>query len=333
MQLLKYIITATFLMLIFSARIAFADDPKPADTIAKPADNAPPADKQKTKQQDKASEEKYLLHYKFHEGETLKWDVEHRTIVRATYGGSTQSTETQSTSCKVWKVTEVKPSGEATIEHSVEWAEMRQKLTGAKELHYDSRTDKEAPEGFQSAAKAVGVRLSTIRLDPTGKVISIKRENINPANKTEEEKNRKQEDTWLAVPLPSEAVSVGHVWKIPQNIDVPLEGGLVKKVKALQRFELEQVKNGVAVIHVSTVILTPVSDPAVESQLVQREVDGRVRFDIAEGRLIGQELNIDKNVVGFRGDGSSMHYVNRFRERLQSSVAVESAARTEDTTK
>ena len=39
---------------------------------------------------------------------------------------------------------------------------------------------------------------------------------------------------------------------------------------------------------------------------------GRVRFDIDEGRVLGQQMDIDKPVVGFRGDASSIHYVNRY---------------------
>ena len=79
---------------------------------------------------------------------------------------------------------------------------------------------------------------------------------------------------------------------------------------------MEEVKTGVATIRFSTDVLTPVTDPMVESQLVQRESVGRVRFDIDEGRILSQQIDIDKHVVGFRGDASSIHYVNRFSERL-----------------
>ena len=107
-------------------------------------------------------------------------------------------------------------------------------------------------------------------------------------------------------------MAVGHTWSLPQDIEVPLPSGAIKKIKAVQQFVLEDVKTGVATIRVSTDILTPITDPAVESQLVQREAAGRVRFDIDAGRILGQQMDIDKHVVGFRGDASSIHYVNRF---------------------
>ncbi|NLE56792.1 MAG: hypothetical protein GX616_00415 [Planctomycetes bacterium] len=90
----------------------------------------------------------------------------------------------------------------------------------------------------------------------------------------------------------------------------------MKRIQAVQQFKLEEVKTGVAVIRVSTDILTPISDPAIESQLVQREAAGRVWFDIDAGRVLRQEMETDKRVIGFRGDASSIHYVNRFTERL-----------------
>ena len=89
------------------------------------------------------------------------------------------------------------------------------------------------------------------------------------------------------------------------------------------------MKTGVATIRVATEILTPVTDPAIESQLVQREATGWVRFDIDAGRVLGQQLDIDKHVVGFRGDASSIHYVNRFSEHLVSEPA-KTAAKTAD---
>ena len=40
--------------------------------------------------------EKYTLRYKFHPGETIRWEVEHRSNVRTTVSGTTQTAETLS---------------------------------------------------------------------------------------------------------------------------------------------------------------------------------------------------------------------------------------------
>lgn len=258
--------------------------------------------------------EKYTLRYKFQPGETIRWRVEHQSRVRATVSGSTQKTQTLSTSVKAWRVAEVQPDGTATFEHRVDWVDMRQTLTGRAEVRYDSRTGTKPPPGFENAARSVGVPLDTIQMDARGKVLH--RKNIRPQPAPASGNSPTPNESWLTIPLPEEPVPVGYVWSLPQQIDVPLPNGTVKKIKAVQRFELEEVKTGVATIRVSTDILTPITDPAIESQLVQREVTGVVRFDIDNGRILSQQMDIDKHVVGFRGEASSIHYVNRFSEKL-----------------
>ena len=55
----------------------------------------------------------------------------------------------------MWKVKDVKSDGTATFEHSVEWIDMRQKLSGSSEVRYDSRTGDKPPVGFEDVAKSV----------------------------------------------------------------------------------------------------------------------------------------------------------------------------------
>lgn len=260
--------------------------------------------------------QKYPLRYKFQPGETIRWDVEHRSNVRTSVSGTTQTAETTSFSQKAWRVTGVKPDGAATFEHRVDWVDMRQKLTGRDEVRYDSRTDKKPPVGYEGAAKSVGVPLSTVTMNGSGKVLHRVRKGPKPQAGGAPINDGTQAEGWMTIPLPEEPVPIGYSWSVPSDIDVPLEGGVVKHVKAIQQFKLEDVKTGVATIHVSTEVLTPITDPRIESQLVQREAAGYVRFDIDAGRILSQQMDIDKHVVGFRGDASSIHYVNRFTERL-----------------
>jgi hypothetical protein len=263
-----------------------------------------------------AEPEKYTLRYKFHPGETIRWEVEHRSNVRATVSGTTKTTETLSFSVKQWRVTDVRPDGAVTFQHSVERVDMRQKLTGRDEVRYNSQTDAKSPVGFEDVAKSIGVPLSVVTIDATGKVLHRDRKDPKSVSAAASPNSTPQADGWMTIPLPDEPVPIGYTWSLPQNIDIPLEGGGTKRVKAIQQFTLEDVKTGVATIAVATDVLTPITDPAVESQLVQRETAGRVRFDIDAGRILGQQMDIDKHVVGFRGDASSIHYVNRFSERL-----------------
>jgi len=252
--------------------------------------------------------EKFLLRYQFRTGETLRWKVSRQTKTDANIDGESQVTETSSQSVKCWRVIDVKPDGTATFEHSVESVDMCNLLPGQEEVRYNSRTDKTVPPAFQNVAQSVGVSLSIFTLDSRGTILKRERKQATMAMQ-----NRQGQVT---LPLPKEAIAVGHTWSQPQDIEVPLRTGGIKRVKSRQKFTLRRVKTGVATIEIVTQILTPIHDPAIEAQLVQREMKGTIRFDIDAGRILSQKMDLDKHVVGFHTGASSVRYVTRFSEEL-----------------
>jgi len=157
-------------------------------------------------------------------------------------------------------------------------------------------------------AKAVGVPLSEITLAPSGNV--LKRVDAQPRTPNQSSN--------ITVPLPTEAVPVGHHWSVPYETNVTTKDGATRTVKLRQQMTLTAVKNGVATIEVDNQVLSPVSDPAMDAQLVQSETTGKIRFDITAGRVLSQLSDGDKSVVGFQGEASSLHYVTRFTEKLMS---------------
>ena len=251
--------------------------------------------------------QEYTLRYKFQPGDTLRWEVVHRAKIKTTVSGTTQTAETVSTSIKLWQVKDVKPDGTVTFDHLVESVDMWNKLTGRLEVRYNSKTDDQPPPGYETVAESIGVPLSQITMDNTGQIIDrVRNRDVKSA----------ENEGDITIPLPEEAVAVGHSWSFPHQIDVPLPGGAIKKIKAKQQFTLSDVKTGIATIEVATQILTPIHDPAIEAQLIQRESHGTVRFDIEAGRIVGQQMDLDKRVVGFRGEASSLHYLTRFTEEF-----------------
>jgi hypothetical protein len=249
---------------------------------------------------------KYSLTYKFKAGEVIRWEVVHRAVVDTTIQGTNQTAETRSTSVKAWQVTDVTPDGTVTLVHMVESIDMWQKMQGRQEVHYNSRTDDKVPPGYEEIAQAVGVPLTLVTLDAHGTV--LKRE--------EKHRQSNASNMPLAIPLPAEPVPVGHTWSVPADVEVILHGGTSKKIQTRQKFVLEKVVGGLATIAMETQVLTPLNDPAIEAQLVQRFTNGTLRFDLENGRVVSQQLDLDRKVVGFSGTSSSMHYLTRFTEEL-----------------
>ncbi|MFV2066662.1 MAG: hypothetical protein ACC645_06740 [Pirellulales bacterium] len=250
----------------------------------------------------------YRLAYDFRPGETVRWAVVHQATVRTTMQGTTQTARTRSESIKVWKVVRVsKDRTEIDLVHSVERVKMTNQLPNRAKVTYDSAKESRPPAGFETVANTIGVPLTEIRMTEYGKVLR---------RQEKRQQTPSRPDMPFAITLPEEPVAVGHVWSETYELSVPGRTGTPMKVKTRRRFKLESVKNSVATINVAYQVLTPINDPAVEAQLVQRLTKGTVKFDIDRGRILSQQLDVDKRVLGFSGPTSSIHHVMRRTERL-----------------
>ena len=285
-HLLRSVVGAA--LLLCCARV-LAEDAAPVNA----EENTPAADSQQ-----------YELRYKFSPGETLRWEVVHRATVQTTIQGSSQTAETRSKSVKRWVIDEVADDGAITFTHSVESIDMWQKTQGRSEVRYNSETDKEVPPGYETAAQSVGVPLTVTTMDDRGKVLKRVEKHSQPTSLMQ-----------LAIALPEGPVAIGDSWTTPLDIDVVQKDGATKKIKTRQKYTLEKVANDLATIKVDAQLLTPINDPTIEAQLIQRLSEGQLRFDIAAGRILEQQLDLNRHVINFSGPSSSMHYLTRFTEK------------------
>ncbi len=284
-----------------------SDDEKPSKE--QPAEDSPadvPPAKAKPAAPAPNAGQKFNLKYKFTAGEVVRTEIVHRATVQTTIQGTSQTAETLSKSIKAWQVNDVTPEGIVTFVHSVESIEMWQKTQGRQEVRYNSKTDTEVPPGYEDAASAVGVPLTIATMDSFGNILKRQEKRPQPTSVS----------TQMTMPLPSHPVVVGDTWSSPMEIDVILKDNSVKKIQTRQLFTLKKVVDDVATIEVDSQVLTPIHDPAIEAQLIQRLSKGDVRFDMTAGRILGQQLDLDRRVIGFSGPTSSMHYLTRFTEQL-----------------
>lgn len=252
-----------------------------------------------------AGEEQVLLQYKLTAGDVLRYSVEHKATVRSTIKGTTQTVHTTSESVRAWKVLDVLPSDEIEFAHVIEHVHMKNELPDRAPLEYDSRKDALPPSGFEQVAAAVGVTLTIHRITPSGKVMNREVKHPHPGQES---------DLPITIPLPEGPVSVGAKWDEPHRVFVETRQEK-QRVETRRHFRLESVQHGVATINVNYQILTPV-DAEIEAQLVQRLSSGKIRFDIKRGRILSQQQDVDRRIVGFAGPASSMHFRSRFVERL-----------------
>jgi hypothetical protein len=287
-------------------KCGWADDEPAAQESSKPASAAEGDDQPTPTETPQGDAAKYDLKYSFTRGEVLRTEVVHRATVQTSIQGTSQTAETQSTSIKVWQINDVDAQGNVTFVHKVESIDMWQRAQGRQEIRYNSATDQQVPPGYEDAAAAVGVPLTTVTMDQRGKILKRHENRQQPTSMS----------TQMTMPLPEHPIAIGETWSSPVEIEVVLKDGATKKIQTRQVFTLEKVVEDLATIAVDSQVLTPIHDPAIEAQLIQRLSSGSVRFDVKAGRVLGQQLDLDRHVIGFSGPASSMHYVTRFTEQL-----------------
>ncbi len=292
-QLDRLAVFTAFAAILFATQVARADD----------AATAPDDDT------------KFDLQFKLTTGAVLRYAVDHRAAIRSTIDETTQEAHTKTESVKAWKVTDILPNGEIEFMNVVERVHMFNRLPDRAPTEYDSEKDKTPPPGYEDTALAIGVPLSVVRMTPRGKVVSHDVKHHQPAA---------DEDAQIVIRLPDEPVAIGATWDEPFDVTVQVESGGTKSIQTRRHYKLTDVANGIATIEVTYQVLSPI-DAKIESQLVQRLMKGTVRFDVDNGRIDSQLFEVDKNVLGFAGPTSSMHYVMRMEEKLTESKSVASA--------
>ncbi|HTN75894.1 MAG TPA: hypothetical protein VL096_11635 [Pirellulaceae bacterium] len=268
----------------------------------------------------KAADTTYDLHYKFSPSEIVRTKVIHLVTIETKVQGTTETAKTRSVSTRKWEIEDVDAAGNITFVHSVEAVDMWQKSSGRQEIHYDSQSNEKPPAEYEHVTESIGVPLATITIDRYGKI--VKRESKRP------QFNISIGD--VAVPLPGQPIKIGQEWFYPEEIKVRLTDGSVKPIKARHKFTLQSVETGVATIAAATEILTPVNDPKIQSQLVQKMQRGTIKFDMDGGRVLSKQMDLDETVIGFNGATSLMQYLARLTEENVSADEPKTATKPSD---
>ncbi|MEW4562625.1 hypothetical protein AB1K70_08875 [Bremerella sp. JC770] len=250
-----------------------------------------------------ADDAKVKLQYKFAVGDVIRSKVVHLSTVETKIKGSTQTAQSRSISTKNWKIQDVNADGEATFIHSVENIDMWQKVTDRPEQRYNSEKDEVPPAIYSEAAKSVGIPLAKITVDTMGRLVDREQLGGTPSSESQ-----------ILPILPAEPVAVGAAWYSPDDITVRTGGGAQKHIKTRQVFRLKSVSNGIATISTETQILTPIDDPMLKVELIQKLTRGTIKFDVQAGRVASQQLDLDETIIGFQGETSVMNYLGRMTE-------------------
>ncbi len=246
----------------------------------------------------------YQLHFRFTPGQEWYYVSPGGAAYVIDYAQRQEKVSHTSMFLRHMTVDQVNADGSADIQLVLDRAYMTAQNGGVNSV-YNSEKPDQVPSEFETVRDSIG-RPQKFRLAPSGKILPISGD-TNPVEQVE-----------LLFKLPEQPVALGATWKerFETSVSVNRASKLMRPIKMERRFELTSVDNGVATITLTTVCLSPISDPFQESQIIQRKTKGTIRFDIEKGYLVDRQLQVVEKVVGQEGPGSALSVRSMRVDRL-----------------
>ena len=264
----------------------------------------------------------HRLAYKFVEGDALRFESIQNVRINSQYQEVTESASNKTETRKHLRVVKVNPDGSAELDLVIDW--VRMKANFGKDdpgIEFDSASpDAKKQPKFRAVLQSVGKPHSRMLVSPTGKVLKVHELSTTAPTPlgaqpiTLKDIANSADFSFLTV-MPETPLNVGENWKEKFDVKVKVEDNLQKTVSLQRTYTLDKVENQVAHISFKTAVLSPVTDPTVSVQLIQRETSGKIEFDIPRGQVISRTVDTDKSVIAPFGSNTAMHSTSHLLER------------------
>lgn len=264
--------------------------------------------------------EKYTLKFKFRPNQIVHQEISHEFQLTTNKNQDSETVHNSSKSKRHYRVAAVDDkTGVADLEMVIDWVHMvasfdKNDGTPTEPIEFQSDDPKKHPKKFDHILASIGKR-ALLRFGPNGAPVKA----TSGAPGQPAAKAAGATDGTLEAylfPLPEQAVATGENWKEPFDVRVKDGEQNLVRIRLQRTFTLTAVKNGRAVIKHRTTIITPVNDPVIEAQFIERESTGTIEFDIEQGLIVSREWSVDKTIINPVGANSSMRAKSRYREKL-----------------
>lgn len=333
----RMVIVAVAISMGSAARTTSAADDPASPAPQNPADHAPA---------ESPPPPKYVLAFKFEPNQITRYEVEQKSEIRTHAKDETETVKNTSKARRHFKVLAVdEKTGEADLELWIDWVHMVASFdnparTKTDPIEFQSDDPQKHPPQFADVLNTVGRPRATIRFTPTGKIVKILvgapveapaaagQLKQGPAAPPLDDGSPES----FFIPLPEQPVAVGESWR--DRFDVVLRDDTKNHFKiTIQRvYRLAGIENDRARIEFHTAILTSIPNPSIGGQLIQRELSGKVVFDMARGLIVSRESGVENTVVGPFGPRSSMQAKSHHHEHLHVDEPLAQAPSSAETT-
>ena len=265
---------------------------------------------------DEASAElpKYELSYRFTPGQVVHLWSESTAKMTVQVKEATQVDKNASTLWSHYTVVAVAEDGTGTLELQLDKAHQEAQFGDNPPEVFKSDDPEFHHRKFGDTLAMIGRPTALIDYSPHGKLLKV--QEPGGAKKVAVRKRPPQDHQGFLIPLPSEPVSVGTIWKDPFQQVVTVSGGLAHTIDMLRVYELKSVEGDLATIGFKTAILTPVHNKEILAQLIQRQTAGTMTLDMRKGLIVAKHITVNESVINALGEGTSMHAVTKFTESV-----------------
>ncbi|TWU07396.1 hypothetical protein CA54_58020 [Symmachiella macrocystis] len=255
---------------------------------------------------------KYELTYIFTPGQVVHLQSNYHAQMTVNFKEAKQIDKNKSKLWKHYTVVAVSEDGSGTLELQLDKAHQEAQFGNHPPEVFKSDDPKFHHRKFRDTLKKIGRPTALIDYSAQGKLLKV----VDPAgtNKVAVRKRPPQDHQGFLIPLPSEPVSVGETWKDPYQQSVGIKGGLSRIIDMLRVYELKSVDGDLATIEFKTVILTPVNNKEILVQLIQRQTEGTMVFDMKKGLIVEKLITVNESVVNAFGPGTFMQAVTKLTE-------------------
>lgn len=277
-------------------------------------------------------QEKHLLRYKFQPGEFLHYEFQQEMTIEQQVADYKSVNHTVTEQARQFRVLGVDDQQIATLEPMIERMKYTSRQDDKAAVAFDSERDGDQPI-HEKTMLTIGRPLLRMQVTSTGRCLKIQ-PLAHDVPGLKESAEKLDSRIQFLILLPETPVAVGESWK--EEISVPLllpsangainATSLTQDIKLKRLYQLTSVENGIATISLKTTPLTPINDPKLEFQLLQKLPRTDFQFDLAQGRIVSQVTIIEGAVVGAVGNQSRSSVNSKYTERLMPASTRQAAA-------
>lgn len=260
------------------------------------------------------------MRFRFEAGQVIRTELKQTTSVEETTLDEnsnlprTGTSRTELNLVRQWRVLEVSDDGTATMEMSIVRMRTEIERPGPKDENGQFTKDTVVIDSTVDGLKAqtdafMNKPIVTAKFDSLGRLVDTKTEleTVSVA--------RIKAELPFRVVFPEQPLEQGKPWQRELEIKLDPPFGAGESFPAKQTYVLKEIREGVAVIGVSTELKESPEDPTLKPAIVPMLWSGEVYFQPATGRYLGSRLQVKDQVADHQGEGSKFVYESQFEEK------------------